>query len=57
VLNEIDQVCDRVAVLVAGRQVFTGTVAELRRDPKSTVPRPLDQALDRLYQTPPPLAL
>jgi ABC-2 type transport system ATP-binding protein len=53
-VSEIEQVCDRLAVLVAGRLVFTGTVAELRRDPHAAAPRPLEQALQRLYQTPPP---
>ena len=52
-LTEIEQICDRVAVLAAGRLVFTGTVAEMRRDPKTAAPRSLVQALDRLYQTPP----
>lgn len=51
VLNEIEQICDRLAVLVSGRLVFTGTVAELSRDPKTAASRPLDQALNQLYQT------
>jgi ABC-2 type transport system ATP-binding protein len=54
VVSDLEQVCDRLAVLVAGRLAFTGTVAELRRDPKAAAARPLEQALDRLYQTPPP---
>jgi ABC-2 type transport system ATP-binding protein len=29
-LAEIEQLCDRVAVLVAGRLAFTGTMAELQ---------------------------
>jgi ABC-2 type transport system ATP-binding protein len=52
-LSEIEQVCDRLAVLVGGRVAFTGTVAELRRDPKSGAARPLEQALDRLYRPTP----
>ena len=50
VLTEIEQICDRLAVLAGGKLVFTGTVAELRRDPKSATPLPLVQALNRLYQ-------
>lgn len=48
-LGEVEQVCDRVGVMVAGRLVFTGTIAELTktRSEKQT----LEQALDRLYQT------
>jgi ABC-2 type transport system ATP-binding protein len=52
--SEIEQLCDRLAVLVAGRLVFTGTVAELRRDPNTATPCPVDLALDRLYQNPLP---
>jgi ABC-2 type transport system ATP-binding protein len=52
VLNEIEQICDRLAVLVSGRLVFAGTVAELSRDPKTAASCPLEQALNRLYQTP-----
>jgi ABC-2 type transport system ATP-binding protein len=53
-LSEIEQICDRVAVVVAGRLAFTGTLAELRRDPKTNTLRPLRQALDRLTQNPLP---
>jgi ABC-2 type transport system ATP-binding protein len=51
VLGEIEQICDRLGVLVGGRLVFTGSVAELARDPKTGASCPLEQALDRLYQT------
>jgi ABC-2 type transport system ATP-binding protein len=53
VLGEVEQVCDRLAVLVGGHLVHTGTVADLARDPQTGAPCPLEQALDRLYQTPP----
>lgn len=43
VLGEIEQVCDRLGVLVGGRLVFTGTPAELAKG--TTV----EKALDRLY--------
>jgi ABC-2 type transport system ATP-binding protein len=49
VLDQVEQVCDRVGVLVGGHLVYSGTVAELARDPKTGAPFPLDQALDRLY--------
>jgi ABC-2 type transport system ATP-binding protein len=52
---DIEQVCDRIAVLVAGRLAFLGSVNELRRDPKSGAQRPLDQALSQLSRTSPSL--
>jgi ABC-2 type transport system ATP-binding protein len=42
-LTEVEQLCDRVAVLVGGRLVFTGPLPELTGD------RPLEQALQELY--------
>ena len=53
VLGEVEQVCDCLGVLVGGHLVHTGTVADLARDPQTGAPCPLEQALDRLYQTPP----
>jgi ABC-2 type transport system ATP-binding protein len=50
IVTEIEQICDRIAVLAAGRLAFTGTMAELRRDPKTGAPCTVAQALDRLYQ-------
>jgi ABC-2 type transport system ATP-binding protein len=52
VLGEIEQICDRLAVLVAGRLVFAGTPAELAKDPKTGAFCPLPQALDRLSGNP-----
>jgi ABC-2 type transport system ATP-binding protein len=43
VLNEVEQFCDRVAVLVGGRLVFTGPLPELTGD------RPLEKVLQELY--------
>jgi ABC-2 type transport system ATP-binding protein len=50
VLGEIEQICDRLGVLVGGRLVYIGSAAELARDPKTGAACPLEQALDRLYQ-------
>jgi ABC-2 type transport system ATP-binding protein len=44
VASEVEQVCDRVGVLVGGRLVFVGPVADLTRD------RRLEQALEALYE-------
>jgi ABC-2 type transport system ATP-binding protein len=49
VLGDVQQVVDRIAVLVAGHVVYTGTVAELARDPRTRAACPLEQALERLY--------
>lgn len=51
---DIEQVCDRMAVLVSGRLAFLGSVSELRRDPQSGASRPLDQALSQLSAITPP---
>jgi ABC-2 type transport system ATP-binding protein len=51
VLAEVEPVCDRVAVLVAGQLAFCGPVAELTRDPTTGAPRPLEQALRRYYES------
>ncbi|HWY85861.1 MAG TPA: ABC transporter ATP-binding protein [Gemmataceae bacterium] len=53
VLGEVEQVCDRLAVLVGGYLVHSGTVAGLARDPETGASCPLEQALDRLYVQPP----
>ena len=49
VVSEVEQVCDRVGVLVGGHLVYSGTVADLARDHKTGAPCPIEQALDRLY--------
>jgi len=50
VLSEVEQTCDRVAVLVNGSIVKDSTVADLVRDPRTGDRRPLDQALRPLYE-------
>jgi ABC-2 type transport system ATP-binding protein len=52
--TEVEQLCDRVAVLVNGRLAHVGPVAELTRDPAAGTPRPLEQALQALYERPAP---
>jgi ABC-2 type transport system ATP-binding protein len=50
VLTEVQELCDTVAVLVAGKVAFEGTLPNLLRDPKSGAPRHLETALQHLYQ-------
>jgi ABC-2 type transport system ATP-binding protein len=49
VLTEVEQLCDRVAVIVEGRLRFTGPLTELTRDPATDATRPLEKALQELY--------
>ena len=48
VLPEVEQVCDRLGVLVGGRLVHVGTVASLTKPPGGP-PRSLESALKALY--------
>jgi ABC-2 type transport system ATP-binding protein len=50
VLSEVEQTCDRVAVIVNGTIVKDSSVADLVRDPKSGERRSLEQALRPLYE-------
>jgi ABC-2 type transport system ATP-binding protein len=51
VLPEVEQLCDRVAVIVGGRLAYEGAVADLtRRDGAEA--RTLEQALAELYGKP-----
>jgi ABC-2 type transport system ATP-binding protein len=50
VLPEVEQLCDRVAVLRRGSLAFLGKVAELIRD-SSGQALPLEKALGQLYQS------
>jgi ABC-2 type transport system ATP-binding protein len=50
VLPEVEELCDRVAVIRRGELVFLGKVAELKRGPDGT-PRALEQALAELYES------
>lgn len=52
VIPEVEQLCDRVAVLVAGRVTYLGPVSALTRDPHTGAARPLEQGLQKLYENP-----
>jgi len=49
-LTEVEQLCDRVAVLVNGRVVAARPLAELLRDPSSGQQRSLEDAVQPLYE-------
>jgi ABC-2 type transport system ATP-binding protein len=49
-LAEVEELCDRVAVLVAGSLVHTGPLAELLKDPSTGGKRPLEAALRPIYE-------
>lgn len=49
-LGDIEQLCDRVAVMRAGRLVFLGRLAELTWDAGRRGARPLEQALEPFYE-------
>lgn len=50
VLSEVEQTCDRVAVIVNGSIVKDANVADLIRDPKTGSSRSLEQVLRPLYE-------
>jgi ABC-2 type transport system ATP-binding protein len=50
VLPEVEQLCDRVAVIVGGALAFEGTVSDLTRSDSG--PQTLEQALAELYGKP-----
>jgi ABC-2 type transport system ATP-binding protein len=52
VLSEVEQVCDRVGVIVAGKLAYLGTLADFLKDPKTSAPRSLEVALQSLYSNP-----
>jgi ABC-2 type transport system ATP-binding protein len=49
-LGEVARLCDRLAVLVAGRVAFCGSLAALVRDPGTGRDRSLEEALGPIYQ-------
>ncbi len=53
VLAEVEQVCDRVAVIVVGRLEYLGPLPDLTRDPQTGARRPLEQSLHEIYQRSP----
>jgi ABC-2 type transport system ATP-binding protein len=49
VLGEVEQLCDRAAVLVKGRVAYSGPIADLLWDPASGTKQPLEKALEDVY--------
>ena len=49
VLSEVEQICDRIGVIVGGRLVFVGTLPELLKDPNNGTPRKLEAVLHGYY--------
>jgi ABC-2 type transport system ATP-binding protein len=49
VLSEVEQFCDRVGVIVAGKLAFIGTLTELLKDPTTGVARGIEPALQSFY--------
>ena len=52
VLSEVEQFCDRIGVIVAGKLAYLGTLTDLLKDPKSAAPRHLEAALQQYYSKP-----
>lgn len=50
VLTEVEQVCDRVAVVVGGRVVKVANLSELLKDPKTGQAISLEKVLQPLYE-------
>lgn len=50
VLTEVEQVCDRVAVIVGGRVVKIANLSELLKDPKTGQAQSLEKVLQPLYE-------
>jgi ABC-type multidrug transport system ATPase subunit len=51
-LAEVEQVCDRVGVLVNGRLVHAGPLSDLTRPSAAGAARSLEEALQELYARP-----
>lgn len=49
VLPEVEQLCDRVAVLVKGKLAYCGSTADLVWDSAANGKRPLEKALEEVY--------
>lgn len=50
VLTEVEQTCDRIGVIVAGKLVKEASIGELLTDPKTRQPRSLESVLRPLYE-------
>jgi ABC-type multidrug transport system ATPase subunit len=51
-MADVEQICDRAAVIVGGKLVFLGKISELKRDKTKGGTRPLEQALREIYDKP-----
>jgi ABC-2 type transport system ATP-binding protein len=49
-IGEIQLLCDRVGVLVAGRLVFVGPISKLTRSAEGSPPQSLEKALEEVYE-------
>jgi ABC-2 type transport system ATP-binding protein len=49
VLSEVEQFCERVAVIAAGKLAFLGSLTTLLADPQTGTPRSLEAALQPYY--------
>jgi ABC-2 type transport system ATP-binding protein len=52
VLTEVEQICDRVTVLVGGQVAFVGPLTDLVHDPSTGEARSLEAVLQDLYKLP-----
>jgi ABC-2 type transport system ATP-binding protein len=52
VLTEVEQFCDRIGVIAAGKLAFLGTLKDLLKDPQTAAPRSLEAALQYYYSKP-----
>jgi ABC-2 type transport system ATP-binding protein len=50
VLQEVEYLCDSLAVLLNGKIIHTGPVADLLRDPRTSEKRSLESALKVMYE-------
>jgi len=50
VLSEIEQLCDRVAVVINGKVTRESNMPDLLKDPKTGQPIPLEQVLQPMYE-------
>jgi ABC-type multidrug transport system ATPase subunit len=51
VLSEVEQTCEAVAVVVGGKLVKQGPLADLTRDRKTGEARPLEAVLQGIYES------
>lgn len=56
VLSEVEQICERVGIMVAGKLAYLGRLADLLKDPLSCSTRTLEAALQTFYSPNSPLA-